>query len=244
MNELALFAGAGGGLLASQLLGWKTICAVENDPFCIRRLMQRQNEGYLPSFPIWDDVHTFDGTIWEGIIDVVSGGFPCQPFSKASSGRIIAEDLWPEMLRIIKEVKPKYVFSENVTYDSINNAAECLRNLGADHIRERYWLRAYSNNEGKLYSKINAETSCLSCVCTSFWTSNPGESRISNGMAYRMDRLRATGNGQVPAVARYAWKMLEFMEKNKMKKCECDDKYLYYDSKLGIYRCRNCGWCS
>ena len=55
MNELALFAGAGGGILGGQLLGWETVCAVEVDAFCARRLMQRQNEGHLSPFPIWAD---------------------------------------------------------------------------------------------------------------------------------------------------------------------------------------------
>lgn len=54
MNELALFSGAGGGILGGTLLGWRTVCAVEINAFCARRLMQRQNEGHLPSFPIWE----------------------------------------------------------------------------------------------------------------------------------------------------------------------------------------------
>ena len=84
MNELALFAGAGGGILGGHLLGWRTVCAVERDAYCARRLMQRQNEGHIPPFPIWDDVRTFDGREWRGIVDVVSGGFPCQAHSSAA----------------------------------------------------------------------------------------------------------------------------------------------------------------
>jgi DNA (cytosine-5)-methyltransferase 1 len=77
MRELALFAGAGGGILGGKLLGWRTVCAVEWEPYPISVLVQRQNEGILPPFPIWDDVRTFDGTAWRGFVDVVSGGFPC-----------------------------------------------------------------------------------------------------------------------------------------------------------------------
>ena len=106
MNELALFTGAGGGVLAGTLLGWDTVCGVEISPFCARRLLQRQNEGHIPSFPIWDDVCTFDGRPWKGIVDVVSGGFPCQAFSTATHGKATAIDFWPEMLRIVKEVSP------------------------------------------------------------------------------------------------------------------------------------------
>ena len=56
LRELALFAGAGGGILGGVLLGWRTVCAVELNAYCARRLMQRQNEGHLPPFPVWDDV--------------------------------------------------------------------------------------------------------------------------------------------------------------------------------------------
>jgi len=91
MNELALFAGAGGGILGGKLLGWRTVCAVEwkQYPACV--LAARQNDGLLPSFPIWDDVQTFDGTSWRGIVDVVSGGFPCQDISSAGTGGALLE---------------------------------------------------------------------------------------------------------------------------------------------------------
>lgn len=81
LNELGLFAGCGGGLLASRLLGWKTVCAVERDAYAASVLAQRQNDGLLEPFPIWSDVTSFDGRRWRGIIDVVSGGFPCQDIS-------------------------------------------------------------------------------------------------------------------------------------------------------------------
>ncbi|MCA9180554.1 MAG: DNA cytosine methyltransferase, partial [Planctomycetales bacterium] len=74
LNELALFAGAGGGILGGKLLGWRTVCAVEIDAYCRRVLMQRQNDGVLDPFPIWDDVRTFDGHAWRGKVDVVSAG--------------------------------------------------------------------------------------------------------------------------------------------------------------------------
>ena len=77
LRELALFAGAGGGILGGKLLGWQTVCAVEWEPYPASVLVQRQNDGHLPPFPVWDDVQTFDGTRWRGRVDVVSGGFPC-----------------------------------------------------------------------------------------------------------------------------------------------------------------------
>ncbi|WP_369751177.1 DNA cytosine methyltransferase [Pseudogulbenkiania sp. NH8B] len=86
LNELALFTGAGGGLLGGHLLGWRTICAVERDAYAAQVLAQRQNDGCLPAFPIWSDVCSFDGRPWRGLVDVVSGGFPCQDISAAGGG--------------------------------------------------------------------------------------------------------------------------------------------------------------
>lgn len=75
MNELALFAGAGGGILGGHLLGWRTVCAVERDAYAAQILAQRQTDGLLPPFPIWSDVCSFDGRPWRGLVDVVSGDF-------------------------------------------------------------------------------------------------------------------------------------------------------------------------
>lgn len=116
MNELALFAGAGGGILGGKLLGWRTVCAVERDAYAAAVLAQRQNDGSLDPFPIWSDVETFDGTVWRGVVDVVSGGFPCQDISVAGKGAGIEgyrSWLWSEFARIIGEVRPRYAFIEN-----------------------------------------------------------------------------------------------------------------------------------
>lgn len=78
LRELALFAGAGGGILGGHLLGWRTVCAVERDAYAASVLAQRQNDGLLAPFPIWSDVCSFDGRPWRGIIDVVSVGFPAK----------------------------------------------------------------------------------------------------------------------------------------------------------------------
>lgn len=220
MNELALFTGAGGGLLASSLLGHNTVCAVERDEYCIEVLMQRQNERTLPAFPIWDDICTFDGRPWRGTVDLVSGGFPCQAFSSAARGRnIIEKDLWGEMCRVIREVEPRVVFAENVSERAILQAQEDLlelgynskylklsaKDVGADHERDRFWLLAYTDYYGQLCSTFNAEASIVSELRNSVWETFPGELRVSDGMAFRMDRLKALGNGQVPLVAASAW---------------------------------------
>ncbi len=222
MHELALFAGAGGGILGGKLLGWRTVCAVEWEPYPASVLAARQNDKILPSFPIWDDVQTFDGKPWRGIVDVVSGGFPCQAYSTAAAGRNTADDLWSEMRRIVADVAPRYVFAENVSRIAIDQAAnDCeqmgyktkaislsAKDLGADHIRERYWLLAYSDNDGEFLQSFNAETSKLQELGKSIWENYPESLRMANGMDCRMDRLKAIGNGQVPLCAATAWRIL------------------------------------
>jgi DNA (cytosine-5)-methyltransferase 1 len=222
LNELALFAGAGGGILAGKLIGFETICAVEINDFCRQRLFQRQNEGHLASFPIWDDICTFDGKCWRGAIDVVSGGFPCQAFSTATHGRATARDFWPEMLRVIREVRPRFVFAENVSGKAIKKAAEdcqqigyktetialSAQDLGADHIRKRHWVVAYADMHDELFRQKHAASSVLQNIRHSVWETYPDESRVADGMAHRMDRFRAIGNGQVPIVAATAWRLL------------------------------------
>ena len=215
MNELALFAGAGGGLLASSFFGWKTVCAVELDWYCRCILTQRQNDGMLGLFPIWDDIRTFDGRAWRGIVDVVSGGFPCQAFSTAAAGNNTADNLWSEMCRVVADVAPRYVFAENVSKEAVNESCDELesmgyktraislsaKDLGADHIRERHWLLAYTHDTRKLLCGIDAEMAILQGVEGRIWESYPESAGMDDGVAYRMERLKATGNGQVPIVA-------------------------------------------
>ena len=222
MNELALFAGAGGGILGGKLLGWRTVCAVEWEAYPASVLCARQNDGLLETFPIWDDVQTFDGKPWRGIVDVVSGGFPCQAYSTAAAGKNTADDLWPEMRRIVADVAPRYIFAENVSRVAIDQAADdcesmgyktkaislSAKDLGADHIRERFWLLAYADNDGKLPCEVNAETRWMPNMDNSIWKDYPESLRVADGVAARVDRLKAIGNGQVPLCAATAWKIL------------------------------------
>lgn len=167
MNELALFAGAGGGILGGKLLGWRTVCAVEWEPYPASVLCARQNDGVLAPFPIWDDVRTFDGRPWRGIVDVVSGGFPCQDISCAGKGAGINGEqsgMWKEMARIVGEVRPRYVFVENSPMLTSRGLGVVLGDLaemgynarwgvlgavhaGAPHKRERIWIVADSDDK-------------------------------------------------------------------------------------------------
>ena len=127
LNSFHLFAGAGGGILADQLLGHRVIGAVEIEAYPRKVLLARQLDGCLPQFPIWDDVTTFrhDNPDCAGYIDrlreisgslVICGGFPCQDISAAGKCAGIAGErsgIWKEFARIIGEVRPAYVFVEN-----------------------------------------------------------------------------------------------------------------------------------
>lgn len=222
MNELALFAGAGGGLLASRILGWRTVCAVEVNRDRRDMVCARQDDGCLDPFPIWDDIRTFSGIEWRGRVDVVSGGFPCQAYSTATRGKSVADDLWPEMRRVVADVAPRYVFAENVARRAIDAACDDLEamgyktraialsaaDLGADHIRKRYWLCAYTDGGGELLRTVNAEASELQGICEGLWQTDPRDTRMADGLADRMDRIVASGNGQVAIVAAAAWGIL------------------------------------
>lgn len=264
LNELALFAGAGGGILGSHLLGWNTVCAVERDAYAAQILAQRQNDGILPPFPIWSDVCSFDGKPWRGIIDVISGGFPCQDISAAGKGAGIdgaRSGMWAEMARIIGEVRPQFVFVENspmlvgrglarvisdlaaLGYDA-QWARFSASNFGAPHERDRLWIVAYTSSIGlekkRLTSGFREKVTNLGGNCsnvpnsksfgwkqtresersspkrigwcgqerTRWWSVEPGLGRVADGVAHRVDRLKAIGNGQVPIVAKSAFEYL------------------------------------
>ncbi len=199
MNELALFAGGGGGLYASLLLGHTPVCAVEIEPTNRRMLLQRQLDGIFPKFPIWDDVRTFDGKPWQGKIDLISGGFPCQDISSAGTGTGLSgarSGLWHEMARIIGEIRPQYAFIENSPMLTIRGLERVLCDLaalgydaewgivgahhvGAPHKRERIWIVAYYQRnrcERKEWSRTHRETRTKTterCGCTP----NPNQKR-------------------------------------------------------------------
>lgn len=289
MNELHLFAGAGGGILGGHLLGHTCVCAVEWNPYARRVLLQRQRDNVLPRFPIWDDVQTFDGQPWQGRVDVVCGGFPCQDVSAIGKGAGIAGNksgLWKHMARIIGEIRPRYVFVENspllvsrgldtVVGDlSGMGYASVWGVIGADdvgfaHRRKRIWIVGYpigqrleghASDEQNQRSRKNTSGSVTpsslrgagwkrvvfaadcdgdgycpvceddfgDCGCPGptmeecQYVEHGGElyararlrfvepalGRVANGVAHRVDRLTAIGNGQVPAVAALAWRTL------------------------------------
>lgn len=111
MTHGSLFSGIGGFDLAAEWMGWENKFHCEINPFCKRVLNY-----YWPDAKSYDDIKTTDFTVWRGLIDVLTGGFPCQPFSTAGkrSGSDDDRFLWPETIRTLKEIKPTYAVFENV----------------------------------------------------------------------------------------------------------------------------------
>ena len=151
-----LFSGIGGFSLAGRWAGFETVQFVEKDLFC-----QQVLKKHWPNVPIHGEIKTFHFT---DSVDVITGGFPCQPFSVAGSKKGKEDDryLWPDMFRIIRECKPAWVLAENVPgiipyLDSIFKDLESegyqweaflipASSVGAPHKRERLWIVAYNNS--------------------------------------------------------------------------------------------------
>lgn len=152
------------------LCGHTCVCAVELEPYRRKILLQRQRDGILPRFPIWDDVTTFDGKPWRGRVDIVCGGFPCQDISVGAGPRAAGikgkrSGLWGHMARIIDEIRPNHVWIENsqvlvsrglglvlsdifrLGYDAKWGVVSA-RNAAGPHLRERIWI--YASNAHKV----------------------------------------------------------------------------------------------
>ena len=169
MKYLSLFSGAGGGDLASQhLLKHRCVGHVEIEGHPQAVLAQRIEDGYLDRAPIFGDIKKFieEGyaEAYQGMVDVITAGFPCQPFSVAGKG-LAEEDKrnqWPNTIECVRLVRPRFVFLENVpgllTHEYIRHIYgdlaengydarwDCISaaHCGANHKRLRWWLMAYS----------------------------------------------------------------------------------------------------
>lgn len=172
MNELALFAGAGGGLLGSRLLGWRTVGYVERDDYCQRVLAARIKDGLLYEAPIFGDIRSFldQGYAgrYRGVVDVVTAGFPCQPFSCAGkrAGADDERNLWPATAECLRVVRPRFALLENVPglltsgyfgrvlgdLAELGYDAEWMvlgaDDVGAPHRRKRLWIVAMDDTAG------------------------------------------------------------------------------------------------
>jgi len=164
---LSLCTGIGGLDLAVQTATRShTVCYVERESFAASLLVERMGRAELDQAPIWDDLTTFDGKPWRGAVDLIVAGFPCQPVSHAGK-RGGANDerwIWGDIVRIIREVRPRIVFLENVSgilsmglggvlgdLAGLGFDAEWLvlraSDVGAPHQRKRWFCLGYPDKQ-------------------------------------------------------------------------------------------------
>ena len=172
MRVLDLFSGIGGFSLGLESAGMETVAFCEQDTFCQKVLAH-----HWPTLPIHSDITELNGYEYRGSVELVCGGFPCQPFSVAGKqlGKEDDRALWPEMLRVIREVAPRWVIGENVSGIIPMELDQVLSDLegegytcwtfvlpacavDAHHRRDRVWIVAYSDSNSEPDVAINAET--------------------------------------------------------------------------------------
>jgi DNA (cytosine-5)-methyltransferase 1 len=236
MRVGSLFSGGGLGDLGFVMAGCEIVFQVEIDEYCQKILELR-----YPDAKKFRDIRSVKGTDLP-MCDILTGGFPCQPHSNIGhrKGSSDERDLWPEMLRVIRELKPRYIVGENVSgvkgtiLDEILDSLEMLgyeawtfifpaHSLGSPHLRERLWIVAHaksdkSNGIQRETKSINAEWNTrLESKCDAlasgrnFWATEPRMGRVANGVANRVERLKLLGNGQVPYCTKWiAERIMEF----------------------------------
>jgi DNA (cytosine-5)-methyltransferase 1 len=236
LNGLDLFSGIGGFTLA--LSKWvRPIAYCEIEPYCQSVLLQKMWEGSLPKAPIWEDIWTFDGKPLKGGVDIIYGGFPCQDISVAGLGKGLEgkrSRLFFEIVRLAKEIKPQFLFLENVPailtrggirvaeeittrgYDcrwTIVSAAE----VGAPQRANFRWF-LLSKTKGEPARTLQGETGRSRQGATrgnhstnrrqNRWKPESGMDRVANGVPYQMDRIKCLGNAVVPLQAKEAFMRL------------------------------------
>lgn len=187
----------------------RTVAFCESDPKCRGALA-----AHWPDVPVYADIRTLRGRL--GAVELICGGFPCQPVSSASRGRRkgLQDDrwLWPEMLRLVSEIRPAWVCAENVAHldglgleqvvsdlASIGYESETLEipacAVGYDHKRTRLWILGHTNRNGEPVVPEHAEVVGMS------WRGGlSGSLGATNGLSSRMDRLSQLGNAVIPDI--------------------------------------------
>jgi DNA (cytosine-5)-methyltransferase 1 len=262
MKVGSLFSGGGLGDFGFMAAGMEIAWQCEIDEYCQKILELR-----YPESKKYRDIKALKGSEIEKV-DIITGGFPCQPFSVAGKqkGKEDNRYLWPEMLRVIKECRPRWVVGENVP-GIINLALDTVctdleaegyevwpivfpsHALGARHKRDRLWIVAYSNATWEWGNKWKEEIERLIMADTQkqrlqghawneserslgqfssseasisiwrdYWKSEPPLGRVANGIADRVHRIKALGNGQVPACTHFIGKMIMWVEMKVARK--------------------------
>lgn len=209
LRVLDLFSGVGGFSLGLEKTGgFKTVafCEIEG----LQRKVLAKN---WPQVSCYADIKYLKGDTID--VDIVTGGFPCQAFSSAARGRNNAPDLWPEMARVVNEIRPRYAVAENVKRDPIVRAADYFCGLGmscdvvhipayvvgADHERSRWWAIAHPYQNGEFSRALNAEAQKLPELQSGIWGARDYRRaiRISDGFPRRLG-AEMFGNAVVPLI--------------------------------------------
>jgi DNA (cytosine-5)-methyltransferase 1 len=240
LNGLDLFSGIGGITLA--LSEWvKPIAYCERDRYAQSVLLSRMSDGELPRAPIWIDVASLTGGMLPSGIDIIYGGFPCQDISVAGNGIGLGGErsgLFFHIARLVEETNPRFIFLENVPairtrglnsivqtltylgYDcrwTIVSAAE----IGAPHIRKRWFLLAHSRRfgmEGLEHEKRtrSSHRKNFYSYLSKNWKDDLRKfPRKDNGLPVPMDRIKGLGNAVVPLQAKIAFERLMGLEQLK-----------------------------
>ena len=221
LTHISLFTGIGGIDLAAEAAGFETIAQVEKNEFC-----QKVLEKHWPGVPRFDSVEGVTArSLREAGIErplLISGGFPCQPFSTAGLRRGADDDryLWPEMLRIVSELRPGWCLVENVAgfgSMALDGVATDLEGLGytvraflvpaasvdAPHLRERFFVVAHAEHGRRAQRRHLARARRVPQLPA--WDADgkgvpePCIRGVADGVPNRVDRLNALGNAVVPA---------------------------------------------
>lgn len=267
LHELSLFSGYGGFSLGLRLAGLeiRTIAYCEIEPYCQEIIKARIRDGLLDDAPIWDDIRTLRGEQFRGLVDIITAGFPCQPFSTAGRRRAQADDknLWPKTAQVISDVRPQFVLLENsgihlrvgrqpaYAYTVLADLARLgyvgvwgvmgASDVGAPHRRKRWWCLATNAHDNRRTSPWRASQQAGEyqtmgrneqpwqdgpsrqvaglfhdsntaqrpiqekriyrlARAADRWPAEPSVGRVADGVAHRVDRLKALGNGIVSSV--------------------------------------------
>ena len=213
MNVLDLFSGIGGFSLGLERAGMRTLAFCESDPDCVSVLRDK-----WPHVPVFRDVRTL--TVEPGFVDLICGGFPCQPFSTAARGRNNAIDLWPEFIRIVRDAHPRWVLAENVPgiLDAgIDRVCSDLEAQGysvwsfnvdvalPQRQRGRHrivWL-AHADSEGEPRFALDAEVAGIPTLSGRSEADEPAPLGMDDELPGRMDRLHALGNAFPPIAGEF-----------------------------------------
>lgn len=238
MKALSLFTGYGGIDLALQDYIGEVVAYVEIEEYAQKIIAYRMADGLIPRAPILADVKNVEGQI--GDCDIIYGGFPCQDISVAGNGKGLAGErsgLFYEIIRLTKEIRPAFVFLENVPAIRTRGLEQVIKeftevgydcrwtclsaaSVGANHKRERWFLLANSNSPRQMQDASQSEKRINNFELTgtsyirrwdnakNWWKIEPSVGRVVDECAFRVDRIKALGNGVVPLQVKTAFELL------------------------------------